>query len=219
VSDHLGSPRLVVNASTGAVVEEIDYDEFGVVSNDTSPGLMPFGFAGGLYDKDTGLVRFGARDYDAVVGRWTSKDPIRFDGGMNLYLYVGNDPVNRRDPRGHDGGTFILPEIVITGGPTVGGVVAGVGAAGAASAGAYWWWAEATAPNPPLDEGPCEGGAGGGSGSGSGGGGPDCYEQCAGAIGRGARYVGNDGHTYTNDRYKHAQYAFYRSIDECEGRL
>ena len=59
LSDHLGSPRLVVNTSSGAVVEEIDYDEFGNVTNDTSPGLTPFGFAGGLYDKDTGLVRFG----------------------------------------------------------------------------------------------------------------------------------------------------------------
>ncbi len=101
LSDHLGSPRLVVNTSSGAVVEETDYDEFGNVTNDTNPGLTPFGFAGGLSDKDTGLVRFGARDYDASAGRWTSKDPIRFRGRQfNLYVYVGNDPVNRRDPRG-----------------------------------------------------------------------------------------------------------------------
>ena len=100
VSDHLGSPRLVVNTSSGAVLEQIDYDEFGVVTNDTSPGLTPFGFAGGLYDKDTGLVRFGARDYDASVGRWTRKDPIRFRGGMNLYRYVNNDPVNGKDSTG-----------------------------------------------------------------------------------------------------------------------
>ena len=60
--------------------------------------FQPFGFAGGLYDADTGLVRFGARDYDAYSGRWTSKDPILFDGGQaNLYLYVGGDPVNRVD--------------------------------------------------------------------------------------------------------------------------
>ena len=80
LSDHLGSPRLVVDTSSGNVVEEIDYDEFGNVTNDTSPGLTPFGFAGGLYDRDTGLVRFGARDYDASTGRWTNKDPIRFRG-------------------------------------------------------------------------------------------------------------------------------------------
>ncbi len=101
LSDHLGSPRLIVNTSSGGVVEEIDYDEFGHVTNDTSPGLTPFGFAGGLYDKDTGLVRFGVRDYDASVGRWTSKDPLRFDGGQaNLYVYVGNDPINGLDPSG-----------------------------------------------------------------------------------------------------------------------
>ncbi len=160
LSDHLGSPRLVVNSANGGVVEQIDYDEFGNVTTDTSPGLTPFGFAGGLYDKDTGLVRFGARDYDASVGRWTSKDPIRFGGGMNLYGYVGNDPVNRRDPRGHDAGSLMLPTIVITGGPTVCGVVGGLGAAANAGAGFYLWWSEATAPNAPWDESDCEGGTG-----------------------------------------------------------
>jgi hypothetical protein len=64
VKDHLGSVHLVVNATTGAVVQALDYDEFGNVTRDTAPGLQPFGFAGGLYDADTGLVRFGARDYD-----------------------------------------------------------------------------------------------------------------------------------------------------------
>ncbi len=64
-------------------------------------GAKPFGFAGGLYDPETKLVRFGARDYDAKSGRWTSKDPLRFLGGnSNLYSYVINDPVNRSDPRG-----------------------------------------------------------------------------------------------------------------------
>ena len=101
ITDHLGSVRLVVNVATGAVAQRIDYDEWGVVSSDTAPGFQPFGFAGGLYDADTKLVRFGARDYDAETGRWTRKDPVRFSGGdTNLYVYVGNDPVNRRDPRG-----------------------------------------------------------------------------------------------------------------------
>jgi len=100
VSDHLGSVRLVVDASTGAVVQRLDYDAWGVVTQDTNPGFQPFGFAGGLYDAETGLVRFGARDYDPEVGRWTTKDPIRFEGGLNLYAYVSSDPINRIDPSG-----------------------------------------------------------------------------------------------------------------------
>jgi RHS repeat-associated protein len=71
----------------------MDYDEFGNVLSDTAPGFQPFGFAGGLYDQQTGLVRFGARDYDAVTGRWTVKDPIRFGSAdTNAYGYVKNDP-------------------------------------------------------------------------------------------------------------------------------
>lgn len=62
---------------------------------------QPFGFAGGIYDPQTGLVRFGARDYDPETGQWTAKDPIGFAGGSSgLYTYVGNDPVNRTDSTG-----------------------------------------------------------------------------------------------------------------------
>jgi RHS repeat-associated protein len=80
LTDHLGSVRLVVDASTGAVAQRIDYDAWGNPTFTGPANFQPFGFAGGLYDADTELVRFGARDYDARTGRWTSKDPIRFDG-------------------------------------------------------------------------------------------------------------------------------------------
>jgi RHS repeat-associated protein len=103
ISNHLGSPTVVINSSTGVIAQQITYDEFGRVLSDTSPGFQPFGFAGGLYDTETGLTRFGARDYDASIGRWTNKDPILFAGGdTNLYGYVANDPVNWIDPRGTD---------------------------------------------------------------------------------------------------------------------
>jgi RHS repeat-associated protein len=76
VADQLGSVRMVVNASTGAVAQTLEYDAWGMVTSETgTAAFQPFGFAGGIYDRDTGLVRFGARDYDPSVGRWTTKDP------------------------------------------------------------------------------------------------------------------------------------------------
>jgi RHS repeat-associated protein len=101
VKDHLGSVRLVVDVQTGAVVQRMDYDEWGRVLQDTNPGFQPFGFAGGIYDPDTGLVRFGHRDYDPETGRWTAKDPILFRGGtVSLYTYCRNCPVSACDPTG-----------------------------------------------------------------------------------------------------------------------
>ena len=101
ISDHLGSPRLVVNSATGEIAQRLDYDEFGNVLLDSNPGFQPFGFAGGIYDRHTQLTRFGVRDYDAETGRWTAKDPIRFGGGdSNLFGYVDGDPINFFDPYG-----------------------------------------------------------------------------------------------------------------------
>ena len=92
---------MVINLQTGEVAQRMSYSAFGVVKEDSNPGFTPFGFAGGLYDPDTELTRFGARDYDAFTGRWTAKDPIRFNGGdTNLYRYVSNDPINLVDPEG-----------------------------------------------------------------------------------------------------------------------
>jgi RHS repeat-associated protein len=102
VTDHLGSPRLVVDTATGTIAQRLDFDEFGQITQDTNPGFQPFGFAGGLYDQHTKLTRFGARDYDAFTGRWTTKDPILFAGGdTNLYAYVSNRPLMLSDPSGY----------------------------------------------------------------------------------------------------------------------
>jgi RHS repeat-associated protein len=116
VSDWRGDVRLVLDTTkTGAaaVVEQIDYDEWGNVTNLVDPActlggtelcFQPFGFAGGIWEPATGLVRFGARDYDPMARRWVSKDPIRFDGGQaNIYMYAGDDPINGTDPSGKSG--------------------------------------------------------------------------------------------------------------------
>lgn len=112
VKDHLGSPRFVVQATgggSGTIVQQIEYDPWGNASaTGPAPEFQPFGFAGGLWDRDTGLVRFGARDYDPTTGRWTSKDASRFGGGLNFYAYAKNDPVNYIDTNGH----YAFPVVV-----------------------------------------------------------------------------------------------------------
>lgn len=101
VTDVRGSVRLVIRATTGEIVQRMDYGPFGEVLSDTNPGFQPFGYCGGLYDSDTGMVLFGLRDYDSETGRFLVRDPTLFDGGdTNLYAYVRNDPVNFLDPAG-----------------------------------------------------------------------------------------------------------------------
>jgi RHS repeat-associated protein len=99
--DQVGTLVAVV-ASSGAVVKSVVRDSFGNLVLDSAPALpVPLGFAGGLEDPDTGLVHFGARDYDPALGRFTARDPIDVcSGDMTLYSYCGQDPVGRIDPSG-----------------------------------------------------------------------------------------------------------------------
>ena len=101
VSDIRGSVRMVVKTTDGNVLQKMEYDAFGKVVSDDNPGYTPFGYAGGLYEYRIDLVRFGARDYFAEIGKWTAEDPIGFlSGGFNDYAYVSNDPINNIDPSG-----------------------------------------------------------------------------------------------------------------------
>jgi RHS repeat-associated protein len=96
--DHLGSMRALTDAS-GNVVEQQTYDSFG-----DGPGslLTRYGFTGRERDADTGLYYYRARWYDPQAGRFISEDPIGFEGGVNWYEYVGNNPLSRVDPFGED---------------------------------------------------------------------------------------------------------------------
>jgi len=127
----------------GSPQKRIDCDSFGNIITDTNPTFeIPFGFAGGLHDQDTGLLRFGFRDYDPNVGRWTAKDPILFAGGnTDLYGYCLNDPVNWMDPLGlispYDIGGIAFAIIAVAAAPfslpvtatavIAGGIVVGIG--------------------------------------------------------------------------------------------
>lgn len=132
--DQVGTLRLVSDVM-GNVIKRIDYDSFGNILDDTNPSFkVPFGFAGGLHDRDTGLIRFGWRDYDPDTGRWTAKDPIGYAGGDNdLYGYCLDDPINAYDPDGRL--AFLLPFALGMGGATA---LGGLGAWGAAKA-ADWF--------------------------------------------------------------------------------
>ncbi len=109
VTDHLGSVRLVVQMSNGAIAQRIDYDDWGTPTYVTgNADLQPFAFAGGLWDPDTKLLHLGAREYDPEVRRFLTRDPSGFAGGWNLYGYAGNDPINYVDP---DGNVPIAPAL------------------------------------------------------------------------------------------------------------
>lgn len=99
--DQVGSLRAIVSP-TGNVVKSIQYDPFGNILWDSNPALrVPIGFAGGLFDPNTGFVRFGWRDYDLDTGRWTAPDPIGERGGdEDWYGYCLDDPVNLVDSTG-----------------------------------------------------------------------------------------------------------------------
>jgi RHS repeat-associated protein len=110
--DQVSSLR-AVSDSNHNIIKEVTYDTFGKLLIDSNEAFrVPFGFAGGLYDSDTKLTRFGYRDYDAFTGKWSAKDPIGFDGGdSNLYGYVLGDPVNFVDPEGLV--AFAIPWVAI----------------------------------------------------------------------------------------------------------
>jgi RHS repeat-associated protein len=101
-TDEVGTPRVVTDAA-GTVVLTREYDAYGHITGDSNQSFdLPIGFAGGLVDSLTGLVRFGVRDYDPEAGRFSTRDPDFQSGGLNLFEYAGGDPLDARDPTGRD---------------------------------------------------------------------------------------------------------------------
>jgi RHS repeat-associated protein len=103
LEDHLGSVRDLID-QTGTVVNHLTYDSSGKLLAQTDASRsIGYGFTGRQFDAETGLQYNRARYYNARTGRFLSEDPIGFaSGSVNLYAYVGNDPVDLIDPFGMD---------------------------------------------------------------------------------------------------------------------
>jgi RHS repeat-associated protein len=108
LKDHLNTVYALVD-DNGNVVESYEYDAWGKVLSmkDGSGKALSqsaignrYLWQGREYDAVTGLYYFRARWYDPVCGRWLSKDPIGISGGLNMYAFCGNNPVNFVDPMG-----------------------------------------------------------------------------------------------------------------------
>ena len=99
VNDHLGTPQKVIDEN-GAVVWSADYRPFGGVDITVSDVENHFRFAGQYYDHESELHYNYHRYYDPKIGRYLRADPIGIDGGVNLYEYVENNPINLADSKG-----------------------------------------------------------------------------------------------------------------------
>ena len=146
--DHLGSTS-VMTTSAGTQEEGLTYYPYGAVRTDTGTTNVPYKYTGQELDGSTGLYFYNARYYDAALARFITSDTIiqnpRDPQTLNRYSYVGNNPIVRTDPTGHDFGlSFIIASIVVSTissgvqsdwdagatltGAAIGGVAAGVGA-------------------------------------------------------------------------------------------
>jgi len=108
LTDHIGTVHALANES-GEIVESYRYDAWGRVLGvydatrtplDRSAVGNHYLWQGRWYSWDTELYYFRARWYDPITGRWLSKDPIGIAGGLNQYVFCGDNPVNFRDPWG-----------------------------------------------------------------------------------------------------------------------
>lgn len=114
-ADWLGSVKILSDVNVN-VTDTYNYDAFGNITNQTDPTHNPFRYVGqlGYYRRNVlatpsppeygrgqdRLMLLGARWYDPVIGRFLTQDPMGYAGGLNLYSYVGNNPVGFADPLG-----------------------------------------------------------------------------------------------------------------------
>lgn len=98
-ADHQGS-IVAVTSSTGATTEADTYDTYGVSG---SANKVRFQYTGQVNVPELGLYYYKARIYNPTLGRFMQTDPVGYSDDVDLYTYVGNDPLDRTDPTGNEG--------------------------------------------------------------------------------------------------------------------
>ena len=98
---------------SGSIVARYAYDAFGCVVSQSGSlaGAFNYRFSSTCQDLETGLNYYGFRYYDANMGRWLNRDPINEDGGVNLFQFVLNSPINLYDVLGTTSG--VVQEIIV----------------------------------------------------------------------------------------------------------
>ncbi len=116
-ADERGSIVAISDAS-GSAIATFTYDPYGVPSDFTGSRFL---YTGQMALPEVSLYHYKARTYAPLLGRFLQTDPIGYAGGLNLYAYVGGDPVNGRDPSGlrSDLTDGIIEDIVVHPDPDV----------------------------------------------------------------------------------------------------